>query len=79
MPVPSLRSAKRSTPRWKRSCHDAKVIRCCTVRDSNADILMIMQIDRPEQLGTYLQHPKHVALAQGMKDSIADRMSFDAE
>ena len=43
------------------------------------DILMIMQIDRPEQLGTYLQHPKHVALAQGMKDSIADRMSFDAE
>ena len=59
--------------------HDAKVIRCCTTRDSNADILMIMQIDRPEQLGTYLQHPKHVALAQGMKDSIADRMSFDAE
>ena len=43
--------------------HDAKVIRCCTTRDSNADILMIM----------------HVALAQGMKDSIADRMSFDAE
>ena len=59
--------------------HDAKVSRCITVRDSNADILMIMQIDRPEQLGTYLQHPKHVALAQGMKDSIADRMSFDAE
>lgn len=59
--------------------HDAKVIRCCTTRDSNADILMIMQIDRPEQLGTYLQHPKHVALAQGMRDSIADRMSFDAE
>ena len=59
--------------------HDAKVSRCITLRDSNADILMIMQIDRPEQLGTYLQHPKHVALAQGMKDSIADRMSFDAE
>ena len=59
--------------------HDAKVSRCITVRDSNADILMIMQIDRPEQLGTYLQHPKHVALAQGMKDSIAARMSFDAE
>ena len=59
--------------------HDAKVSRCITVRDSNADILMSMQIDRPEQLGTYLQHPKHVALAQGMKDSIADRMSFDAE
>ena len=59
--------------------HDAKVSRCITLRDSNADILMIMQIDRLEQLGTYLQHPKHVALAQGMKDSIADRMSFDAE
>lgn len=59
--------------------HDAKVSRCITVRDSNADIMMVMRLDRPEQLSTYLQHPKHVALAQSLKDVVAARMSFDAE
>ena len=59
--------------------HDAKVCRCVTERDSNADIMMIMRIDSPERLADYLQHPKHVALAQGLKDSVAARMSFDAE
>lgn len=59
--------------------HDAKVSRCITVRDSNADIMMVMRIDTPDQLGTYLGHPKHVALAQGLKDAVAARMSFDAE
>lgn len=58
--------------------HDAEVVRCITVRDSNADIMMVMKIDSPDQLMSYLQHPKHVALAQGMKDFVADRMSFDA-
>ena len=52
--------------------HDAKVSRCITVRDSNADIMMVMRLD-------YLQHPKHVALAQSLKDVVAARMSFDAE
>ena len=55
--------------------HDARV----TVRDSNADIMMVMRIDAPEQLGDYLSHPMHVALAQGLKDAVAARMSFDAE
>ena len=59
--------------------HDAKVSRCITVRDSNADIMMVMRLDRPEQLSSYLQHPKHVALAQSLKDVVAARMSFDAE
>ena len=56
--------------------HDAKVSRCITVRDSNADIMMVMRLD---QLSAYLQHPKHVALAQSLKDVVAARMSFDAE
>ena len=59
--------------------HDAKVSRCITVRDSNADIMMVMRLDRPEQLSAYLQHTKHVALAQSLKDVVAARMSFDAE
>mgnify|MGYP002516117226 FL=1 len=59
--------------------HDASVTRCITQRDSNADIMMVMRIDSPEQLGAYLQHPEHVALAQGLQDAVAARMSFDAE
>lgn len=59
--------------------HDASVTRCVTERDSNADIMMVMRIDRPDQLMSYLQHPKHVALAQGLKPFIAARMSFDGE
>lgn len=59
--------------------HDAKVCRCVTERDSNADVMMVMRIDSPDRLADYLQHPKHVALAQGLKDSVAARMSFDAE
>ena len=59
--------------------HDARVERCVTVRDSNADIMMSMRIDSPDQLSAYLTHPKHVALAQGMKHEIEARMSFDAQ
>lgn len=59
--------------------HDASVTRCITQRDSNADIMMVMRIDSPEQLGAYLQHPKHMALSQGLQDAVAARMSFDAE
>ena len=41
--------------------------------------MMVMRIDAPEQLGDYLNHPMHAALAQGLKDAVAARMSFDAE
>ena len=59
--------------------HDARVERCVTVRDSNADIMMSMRINSPDQLSAYLTHPKHAALAQGMKHEIEARMSFDAQ
>ena len=59
--------------------HSARVCRCATVRDSNADIMMVMELDAPDRLQDYLQHPMHVALAQGMKERIAARMSFDEE
>lgn len=57
--------------------HDAKVCRCVTERDSNADIMMVMQLDGPEYLNDYLKHPKHLALVNDMKDYVMDRMSFD--
>ena len=59
--------------------HDACVSRCVTQRDSNADIMMVMQIDSPDRLGDYLGHPMHTALAQSLKDAVEARMSFDAE
>ena len=58
---------------------DEVFCRCATVRDSNADIMMVMELDAPDRLQDYLQHPMHVALAQGMKERIAARMSFDEE
>ena len=57
--------------------HNAVVSKCVTVRDSNADIMMIMEIDSPEFLQTYLQHPKHVKLATDTREFVAARMSFD--
>ena len=65
---------------WSRSwTFCTRVERCVTVRDSNADIMMSMRIDSPDQLSAYLTHPKHAALAQGMKHEIEARMSFDAQ
>ena len=57
--------------------HGAEVYRCETTRDSNADIMMVMQLDGPEYLNDYLKHPKHLALVNEMKDYVMDRMSFD--
>lgn len=57
--------------------HGAEVYRCETTRDSNADIMMVMQLDGPEYLNDYLKHPKHLALVNDMKDYVMNRMSFD--
>lgn len=59
--------------------HDARVVPCATVRDSNADLMMVMRIDAPERLGDYLRHPLHSALAQETKQWVEARLSFDEE
>lgn len=57
--------------------HDPKVYRCCVERDSNADIMMVLQLDSADCLKPYLEHPLHVQLVQGFRDVLVGRMSFD--
>lgn len=53
--------------------------RSCVVRDSNADIMSVMELDNPECLKSYLVHPLHTGMANDLKDMIALRVSFDCE
>ena len=57
--------------------HDAEVSRCATARDSNADIMIRMHIDAPEQLNDFFRHPKHLDWIEEVKDYVSDWMSFD--
>lgn len=54
-----------------------RIYRNCIVRDSNADFMIMLELDTRKDLQTYLTHPLHVAMAQTLKDSIAVRISFD--
>ena len=56
-----------------------RVYRSCVERDSNADIMAVIDLDGPEHLQPYLTHPLHMQMAQDMKDSLAGRTSFDHE
>ena len=53
------------------------VYRCCVERDSNADIMAVVQLDTKENLQSYLTHPLHVQMAQDLKDALAGKTSFD--
>ena len=57
--------------------NDPAVYRCCVERDSNADIMAVIKLDSPEFLEPYLTHPKHVQMAQDMKDVLIAKTSFD--
>ena len=53
------------------------VYRTCVERDSNADLMAVIRLDKPEQLQSYLTHPLHVQMAQDLKDVVVGRTSFD--
>ena len=53
------------------------VYRSCVERDSNADIMAVIQLDSEEFLQPYLTHPKHVQMAQDLKDVLVGKTSFD--
>ena len=57
--------------------HNPKVHKNCVVRDSNADIMAVIDLDGEEYLQPYLTHPLHLKMAQDMKDMLAGRTSFD--
>lgn len=56
---------------------DPVVFRNCVDRDSNADLMAVVQLDSSEHLNDYLTHPLHIQMAQDFKDALAARTSFD--
>lgn len=59
--------------------NDPCVMRNCVERDSNADIMVSVDLDTPEKLQDYLTHPLHVQMGQDLKDALVGRTSFDCE
>ncbi len=57
--------------------NNAKVYRCCVERDSNADIMAKVDLDKKEQLQDYLTHPLHIKMMNTFNDALASRASFD--
>ena len=57
--------------------NDPVTYRCCVARDSNADIMSVIRLDSEEFLEPYLKHPKHLQMAQDLKEVITARISFD--
>lgn len=59
--------------------HDPQVYASCVERDSNADIMAVIDLDGAEYLQPYLTHPLHLQMARDMHDQLAGRTSFDHE
>ncbi len=57
--------------------NNPRVYKSCIDRDSNADIMAVIDLDGEEYLQPYLTHPLHLKMAQDMKDMLAGRTSFD--
>lgn len=57
--------------------HDPQVCRSCVERDSNADIMVSVRLDRPEQLQDYLCHPLHLAMGKDLGPLLSQKVSFD--
>ena len=54
------------------------VVRSCLPEDpAGADIMAVFELDSPEQLQEYVNHPAHVKLVESLKDAVASRVSFD--
>lgn len=59
--------------------NNAKVYRCCVERDSNADIMIRVDLDKKEQLQDYLTHPLHIKMMDSFNGNLSGRTSFDHE
>ena len=56
-----------------------KVYRSCVSRDTNADVMAVIELDSEEHLMPYLTHPLHLAMAEELNPHIIQRNSFDHE
>ena len=57
--------------------HQPQILLNCVERDSNADLMVCLNLDSPEDLQPYLTHPLHLQMAQDLKNQIVARTSFD--
>ena len=55
----------------------AQVWSNCVERDTNADLMVRLELTGEDMLGVYLRHPLHVEFANQTSDKLAGRMSFD--
>lgn len=56
---------------------DAQVFLNCVERNSNADLLIKMELNGPEALEIYLYHPLHRKFVLETDDFVEQRTSFD--
>lgn len=57
--------------------HSPTVYRSCVQRDSNADLMVTLELDSESDLQPYLTHPLHLQMAQDLKPVLAGKTSFD--
>lgn len=56
---------------------DAHVFLNCVERNSNADLLIKLELDSPEALEIYLRHPLHRKFVLETDDLVEQRITFD--
>lgn len=59
-----IRHTYEELPKLVPSILSAQVFENCYVRDSNYDLMFRVEVDAPEHLPDYLNHPLHVKMAQ---------------
>ena len=59
--------------------HKVRVERNCVARDSNADLMVCMDLINKDALDTYLDHPLHRNFAAQVESCLVMRLTFDHE
>ena len=54
-----------------------KVYYNCVDREQNLDVMVEMELDGPQALKAYLEHPLHVEFAADSREFISQAVSFD--
>lgn len=57
--------------------HKVRVERNCVARDSNADLMVCMDLINKDALDTYLDHPLHRSFVRHVNGYLVDRLTFD--
>jgi len=53
------------------------IYRNCMNQDTNADIMIVIDLDDEENLQSYLNHPLHIKMTEDLKNAITGWTVFD--